>query len=100
MPDAVNIHLAEGIKKVVDVPVIGVGKIGSPQIAEEVIVEKKADLVALGRALVADPFFPQKAKVGDWNMINYCKYCNECWYRVIEGEPLQCLRGDKITSNQ
>ncbi len=67
MPDAVNIHLAEGIKKVVEVPVIGVGKIGSPEIAEEVIVEKKADMVGLGRALVADPFFPRKSKSGDWN---------------------------------
>lgn len=92
MPDATNIHLAEGIKKVVDVPVIGVGKIGLPQIAEEVIAEKKADLVALGRALVADPFFPQKTKSGDWELIRYCYYCNKCWYKVIGGKSLVCRR--------
>lgn len=97
MPDAANIHLAEDIKKVVNVPVIGVGKIGSPKVAEEVLVEKKTDLVALGRALVADPFFPQKTKSGDWDSISYCQYCNKCWYGVIEGRSLECLRRDKIT---
>lgn len=90
MPDAVNIHLAEGIKRFVEVPLIGVGKISSPPMAEEVITHKKADLVALGRALIADPFFPQKAKSGDWQSIKYCLYCNKCWQGVITGEPLLC----------
>ncbi|MFH1091920.1 MAG: NADH:flavin oxidoreductase [Pseudomonadota bacterium] len=92
MPEAVNIHLAEGIKNAVTVPVIGVGRIGLPQTAEEVIVQKKADLVALGRALVADPFFPQKAQAGDWDQIKYCNFRNECWLKVIEGKPLSCVR--------
>ena len=91
MPDATNIHLAEGIRKVVDVPVIGVGKIGSPQIAEELLSEKKADIIALGRALVADPLLPKKARSGDWDSIDYCHYCNQCWYEVIEGKSLRCV---------
>ena len=95
MPDAVNIHLAEGVKKAIAVPVIGVGKIGKPQVAEEVIAEKKADMVALGRALVADPLFPKKAQTGEWNLIHYCEYCNNCWYGVIKGKPLKCRRLDK-----
>ncbi len=90
MPDAVNIHLAEGIKRLVDVPVIGVGKIGSPQVAEEVIGQNKADLVALGRALIADPLFFQKAQSGHGQSIQSCRYCNQCWQGVIKGEPLLC----------
>ncbi len=90
MPDAVNIHLAEGIKRLVNVPVIGVGKIGSPQVAEEVIGQNKADLVALGRALIADPLFFRKAQSGHWQSIQYCQYCNQCWQGVIKGEPLLC----------
>jgi 2,4-dienoyl-CoA reductase-like NADH-dependent reductase (Old Yellow Enzyme family) len=90
MPDAVNIHLAEGIKKFVKVPVVGVGEISSPHMAEEVITQKKADLVALGRALIADPLFPGKAKSMDWQSIRYCQYCNQCWLGVIKGEPLWC----------
>jgi len=92
MPDAVNIHLAEGVRKRINVPVIGVGKIGKPEVAEEVIIERKSDLVALGRALVADAQFPTKAQAGEWDKINYCEYCNKCWYEVIKGSPLNCKK--------
>ena len=53
-------HLAEGIKKVVKVPVIAVGRI-TPEVGEELLREGKADLIAIGRGLIADPELPNKA---------------------------------------
>lgn len=53
--------LAEMIKQAVEVPVIGVGGIRDPEFADEVIRQKRADLVAVGRAILADPDWPLKA---------------------------------------
>lgn len=55
------VPLAEGIKSVVTVPVIGVGNITEPEFADKIVSEKRVDLVAIGRKLLADPNFPREA---------------------------------------
>lgn len=55
------LYLAEGIKKVVKVPVVGVGGITEAEFADEAVREGKVDLVAVGRALLADPEWAMKA---------------------------------------
>lgn len=55
------VPLAEGIKKVVNIPVIGVGNITEPEFADRIVREERVDLVAIGRKLLADPDFPRKA---------------------------------------
>jgi NADPH2 dehydrogenase len=54
-------HLAEGIKKVVKVPVVGVGGVTEAEFADKAVSEGKVDLVAVGRALLADPEWATKA---------------------------------------
>jgi 2,4-dienoyl-CoA reductase-like NADH-dependent reductase (Old Yellow Enzyme family)/thioredoxin reductase len=68
-------HLAAAVKKVVNVPVITVGKIGDPVLAEEILREGKADFIAMGRALLADPELPNKARLGKLEDICPCTYC-------------------------
>ncbi len=86
------LHLSEGIKKAVDVPVIGVGKINMPEFAEEVLREGRADLVAMGRALIADPHLPSKAREGRSKDIVPCIYCNQgCITRMFNGLDISCL---------
>jgi 2,4-dienoyl-CoA reductase-like NADH-dependent reductase (Old Yellow Enzyme family) len=53
--------LAEMIKQAVEAPVIGVGGIRDPEFADEAIRQKRVDLVAVGRAILADPDWPLKA---------------------------------------
>jgi NADPH2 dehydrogenase len=55
------IPLAEGIKEVVKVPVIGVGNITEPEYADRIIRERKVDMVAIGRKLLSNPEFPKQA---------------------------------------
>ena len=55
------VPLAEGIKKVVKVPVIGVGNIIEPEYADRIIREGRVDLVAVGRLLLSNPDFPLQA---------------------------------------
>ena len=71
------VDLAEGIKRVVSVPVIAVGRITDPFMAEDIIHSNKADLVAMGRALVADPELPLKAISGNTDDICKCTGCNQ-----------------------
>ena len=90
--------LAEGIKDVVTVPVVAVGRINDPFMAEEIVKSNRSDLVAMGRALLADPEMPLKAfseKTGD---ICRCTGCNQgCIDRIndsmIKGttETITCL---------
>jgi len=82
IPRGCLVHLAERIKKAVEIPVITVGRINDPELAEKILQEEKADLVALCRALIADPEFPNKAAEGRLDDIRKCiACCNGCGER-------------------
>ena len=90
-PQAWRVYLAERIKQVVSIPVIVVGVIREPGVAEEILETGKADFVALGRALNADPQWPNKAQAGEVASIRRCIGCNECVIaRHVEDAPLRC----------
>lgn len=80
------IHLAAGVKSVVKVPVITVGRVLRPAMAEKILQEGKADLVSMGRALIADPDLPRKAGEGRLEDIRPCISCNRCIESVAEGK--------------
>lgn len=75
-PEAWRAYLAEQIKKVVSIPVITVGNIRSPQVAENLLNEEKADFIALGRTLIADPEWPIKSMLDKDEDIRKCISCN------------------------
>lgn len=83
-------HLGEEIKKAVTIPVILVGRINDPVLADEIIQDGKADLVSMGRALIADPELPNKAEKGKSEEIRKCIACNVCTTRVFESLSLKC----------
>jgi len=82
-------HLAQGIKSVVSIPVIAVGRIRTPELANQILEEKKADLISMGRALIADPNLPIKALQGKTEEIIPCISCNRCILSIRKG-ALQC----------
>ena len=91
-PLALNAEFAEAIKQVVDVPVICVGRINSPQLAEFVLETGRADLVSMGRALHADSELPNKAAAGRLEDIAPCVGCNiGCIGSVVQGGPATCI---------
>jgi 2,4-dienoyl-CoA reductase-like NADH-dependent reductase (Old Yellow Enzyme family)/NADPH-dependent 2,4-dienoyl-CoA reductase/sulfur reductase-like enzyme len=82
-------HLAQGIKSVVSIPVIAVGRIRTPELANQILEENKADLISMGRALIADPNLPIKALQGKTEEIIPCISCNRCVLSIRKG-ALQC----------
>lgn len=77
-PHGCFVHLAEGMKRAVKVPVAVAGRINDPRTAEEILSSGKADLIAMGRGLIADPELPKKALMGKFREIRKCIACNVC----------------------
>ncbi len=85
------IHLADEIKEVVDIPVVSIGKINTPELAEKIIGNGNADFVAMARSLIADPYLPQKALEGRREEIRGCIYCLEdCAQSGVPGLGRSC----------
>ena len=87
--EGVFVHLAQGIKSVVGIPIITVGRIRTPELANQILEENKADLISMGRALIADPNLPVKASQGRTEEIIPCISCNRCILSIRKG-ALQC----------
>jgi 2,4-dienoyl-CoA reductase-like NADH-dependent reductase (Old Yellow Enzyme family)/NADPH-dependent 2,4-dienoyl-CoA reductase/sulfur reductase-like enzyme len=87
--EGVFVHLAEAIKSVVDIPVITVGRIRNPVMADQIVRDGKADLVSMGRALIADPHLPKKAEEGRFEEIIPCLSCNRC-IQTQRKEAIRC----------
>jgi 2,4-dienoyl-CoA reductase-like NADH-dependent reductase (Old Yellow Enzyme family)/NADPH-dependent 2,4-dienoyl-CoA reductase/sulfur reductase-like enzyme len=83
--EGIFVHLAQGVKSVVAIPVITVGRIRNPVMAEQIVQEEKADLISMGRALIADPHMPAKAKEGRLKEITPCISCNRCIQTLRKG---------------
>ncbi|PNR89698.1 NADH:flavin oxidoreductase [Petrotoga sp. HWH.PT.55.6.1] len=75
VPPGFNVYASEEIKKVVNIPVIAVGRINDPLMAEDILEDGKADLVALGRESLADPELPNKVAAGLTEEISPCIGC-------------------------
>jgi NADPH-dependent 2,4-dienoyl-CoA reductase/sulfur reductase-like enzyme len=90
VPPGFLLSISQEIKKAVSVPVIAVGRINHPLIAEEAIKAGKADLLAWGRPSLADPELPNKVAAGQLDEICPCIYCSQGCLRTFPypGKPL------------
>ena len=85
------VPLAEKFKENLEIPVITVGRINHPSLAEDILAQGRADLVAMGRPLLADPYLPQKAMDGREADIRLCIACNEgCYKRIFQQLDIRC----------
>jgi 2-enoate reductase len=88
---ALMADMAAAVKKVVHIPVIAVGKLSLPEVAEKIIAEGRADMVAVGKGLLADAFWVKKVEEGKPDRIRPCIGCHDgCMGRVMKGKPLSC----------
>lgn len=90
VPDGCNVYLSEAVKKVVSKPVSCVGALGDPDQMEEILRSGKADLIALGRGLVADPDLPKKVIAGKKEDIRRCLRCYTCQGQMMKSRNIIC----------
>jgi len=96
-PRGCLVHLASRVKQAVNVPVMAVGRINDAILADSIMGEGKADLIAMGRALIADPELPAKAERGEEGTIRPCIACNTCIDEsVMRAQPLVCAVNARV----
>ena len=93
-PQAPFVDYAANVKRAINLPVIAVGKITDPELAELSLQEGKCDLVAVGRAILADPQWPNKIATG--KKIIRCIGCLDCINSLAKGEIVCRVNRDLI----
>ncbi|MGA0121890.1 MAG: NAD(P)-binding protein [Gaiellales bacterium] len=90
-PDGYLVEMTAKVKAVASIPVFTVGGIKDPALADEIVASGKADMVAMTRALIADPEFANKAAQGKADEIIHCIRGNQgCIGRIYKGFPVSC----------
>ena len=97
VPPGYGLYIASAIRRVVDVPVIGVSRIKDPLQAERALAEGHADLIGMVRAQIADPEFARKSREGRAEDIRLCLSCNqECIGRMGLNLRLGCIENPAV----
>lgn len=90
-PPGCLVDLTEKVKRVVKIPVIAVGRLHYPEVAERVLQDGKADFIAIGKGLLADPEWANKVKAGRLEDIRPCLGDHEgCIGRIFDGKYISC----------
>jgi len=91
LPAGCNTDVSEAVKEAVTIPVCVAGKINDPSLADAILSEGKADFVDIGRGLLADPDFPNKAAQGRADEIRKCIACVRCGEQtMVSLDPFFC----------
>lgn len=89
-------HVAKAVRDAVSIPVLATNTIKSPEFAEQMLEEGVSDFVCLGRALIADPMFMNKAKAGDSLGIRKCLGCMFCREQLYAQMPIKCALNPRV----
>ncbi|HUW64347.1 MAG TPA: FAD-dependent oxidoreductase [Spirochaetia bacterium] len=89
VPHGINVHYAELFKKQLKVPITTVGSI-TFAMAQDIIAGGKADMVAMGRAFIADPDAARKVQRGEVDSVRPCIRCDTCGQLVNQSLPIRC----------
>ena len=103
-PDGVQVYLAQGVREAVrgagqDIPIVTAGKIRTPELAEKVLAEGRADIIGMARALICDPDWPAKAREDRSGEIVKCAACGFCSEADERYEPVTCIQWPKDALN-
>ena len=96
LPRGYLLHLARAIRAAVSVPVMAAGRLDDPELAEAALERGDADLIGLGRALIADPDWPRKVQAGEGRTIRPCIACNACVDLVARAEEARCAVNPEV----
>jgi NADPH-dependent 2,4-dienoyl-CoA reductase/sulfur reductase-like enzyme len=91
LPEAPQEKALERVKRNTDLPVIAAGRMGSPERAQRILQEGLADMIGLGRPLIADPDLIAKWSGSDSRPVQPCGYCLQgCLVHVADGSGIGC----------
>ena len=100
MPDGWRSYMARRVKEAYGKPVVTVGNIRDPQVAEDILARGDADLIGMGRGLIADPDWVNKVEFGHEDDIRKCISCNVgcAGHRIGLNQPIRCTVNPAVNS--
>ena len=100
MPDGWRSYMARRVKEAYGKPVVTVGNIRDPQVAEDILARGDADLIGMGRGLIADPDWVNKVEFGHEEDIRKCISCNVgcAGHRIGLNQPIRCTVNPAVNS--
>jgi 2,4-dienoyl-CoA reductase-like NADH-dependent reductase (Old Yellow Enzyme family)/thioredoxin reductase len=91
LPEKPQVDALKWLRKETPLPLIAAGRMGRKERMEEIVGDGFADIIALGRPMIADPHLLEKWQRGRDEEVIYCGYCLQgCLHRLKNGEPLGC----------
>lgn len=92
LPDGWRTYMAKAVKEKFNKPTIATGNIRNPKIAESILEQGKADLIGMGRGLIADPNWVKKVQNGQEDILRKCISCNIgcAGHRIALNRPIRC----------
>ncbi len=102
LEDGWRSYMAKAVRDKFNKPTVTMGNIRNPQVAEDILTRGDADIIGMGRGLIADPDWCNKAKYGDIRTIRKCISCNVgCVGNRIGGnKPLRCTINPDLTEGE
>lgn len=98
-PRATYMPLLKELRKTLpSIPVVALGRITDPAEAEGILARGEAELIGLGRPLVTDPAWVNKAAADRAHDIRYCVSCNSCWGLNVSGAPIACDNNPRVAA--
>jgi len=92
VPPAAFSQVTKHLKPEITIPIITSNRINTPELANALLEDGFADMVSMARPFLADPEFPEKARLGESDAINVCIACNQaCLDRVFVNKPASCM---------
>ncbi len=91
LPEKPQFDALAWVREQTDLPIIAAGRMGRMEKIDRLEKSGLADLIALGRSLIADPDFLRKWQEEKYDEVRYCGYCLQgCLHRVKNAQPLGC----------
>ncbi len=84
------LHLAQGVKQSVSVPVLAAGRIHDPAVAERALADGQTDLVGLARGLLVEPQWVRKVREDRAGELRMCTLCGRCHRDLRSCQPISC----------
>ena len=102
MKDGWRSYMAKRVKEAYNKPVITVGNIRDPKVAEDILARGDADLIGMGRGLIADPEWVNKVEFGDEDIIRKCISCNVgcAGNRIGLNKPIRCTVNPSVNEDE
>ena len=102
LPDGWRSYMAKAVKEKYGKPCITMGNIRDPKVAEDILARGDADLIGMGRGLIADPDWCNKVELGHEDDLRKCISCNVgcAGHRIGLNQPVRCTVNPAVTTGE